>query len=224
MKNFAAMLKPFAMSIALLAIIGIGQGIAQADELTVAGSTAGGFNAQAPGATNTLLGLTFNSSTFNETTSNNFLSLGGDPNPAANINNLGSFTLANTTTTYNGNTFNLRVTFTAPAGITGGNPATFTASLTGSVTSGTPGGTGGVFVDFNNTPMNFTFSNAEASGSFTLMVNDVSINPGRTASITGNIIGSQTAVIPEPTTMLLLGTGLAGVASRVRKRRKSAEN
>ncbi|CAN5350004.1 hypothetical protein BH18ACI2_BH18ACI2_15080 [soil metagenome] len=221
MKNFAAMLKPFAMSIALLAIIGIGQGIARADEITVAGSTAGGFNAQAPGATNTLLGLTFNSSTFNETTVNNFLSLGGNPNPPANMNNLGSFTLANTNATYNGNTFNLRVTFTAPAGITGGNPATFSAILTGSVNAA---GQGGVFVDFNNTTMNFSFSNPNASGSFTLMVNDVSINPGQTASITGNIIGSQTAVIPEPATMLLLGTGLAGVASRVRKRRKSAEN
>jgi len=220
MKNFAAMLKPFAMSIALLAIIGIGQGIARADEITVAGSTAGGFNAQTLGTNNMLMGLTFNSSTFNETTSNNFLALGGDANPAANFNNLGSFTLANTTNVYNGNNFNLRVTFTLPTGISGSNSATFSAMLVGSVTSTS---TGGVFVDFSQTPANFTFSNASGSGSFTLMINDVSINPGRTASITGNITGSQTA-IPEPATMLLLGTGLAGVASRVRKRRKSAEN
>ncbi|MGI8997835.1 MAG: PEP-CTERM sorting domain-containing protein [Pyrinomonadaceae bacterium] len=220
MKNFAAMLKPFAMSIALLAIIGIGQGIARADEITVAGNATGGFNG---GASTTLQGLSFSGSTFNVTTLDNRASLGGDPSPPAptNVNNLGSFTLTSTNANYDGNTFQLLVTFTAPAGITGGNPATFSAMLSGRVNTA---GDGGVFVDFNNTPMNFSFSNAQASGSFSLMVNDLSINPGQTISLSGNIIGSQTAAIPEPATMLLLGTGLAGVASRVRKRRKSAEN
>jgi hypothetical protein len=33
--------------------------------------------------------------------------------------------------------------------------------------------------------------------------------------------GAQTAPIPEPTTMLLLGTGLAGIAAKVRRRRRS---
>ncbi|MDQ3754187.1 MAG: PEP-CTERM sorting domain-containing protein, partial [Acidobacteriota bacterium] len=65
---------------------------------------------------------------------------------------------------------------------------------------------------------------AQASGSFTFQINDLSVNAGQIGAFNANIIGSQTAVIPEPATMLLLGTGLAGVASRVRKRRKSAEN
>ena len=43
-----------------------------------------------------------------------------------------------------------------------------------------------------------------------------------TGSFTNFKIGQGPAAIPEPTTMLLLGTGLAGVAARARRRKKAS--
>jgi hypothetical protein len=44
-----------------------------------------------------------------------------------------------------------------------------------------------------------------------------------TGSFTNFKIGEGTAPVPEPATMLLLGTGLAGVAAKARKMRKNAK-
>jgi len=202
--SFTKILRGVAFGLALLVVAGATHTSARADEVTIGGSTTGGTSVP-------FLGFTGNE--FTGTTALGIGSLSG-------VNSLGQLSLATAPAAeLIGGIFQLNITFTAPTGIAGGQGANYVATVVGSVSPNVD--QGGVNIHFQNPTQTFIFSNAVNTGSFSLTVADLFVQTGRTANLTAGITGQQAPAVPEPATLLLLGSGVTGVAVKLRRRRNA---
>jgi len=180
--------------VAIAGILTLGLATNAAAELVIAGFTNGCFgeNCKPPSALNqapiTFAGsLTYNSSIFIVQTTGGLADV-----------NLGSFSLSSPSPVVQGAHFNLGITFVAPMA-----PDVLLLDL---MAPDPP--SGGVLINFDNTPQHITFGSGPTFGTFDISVNDASIRPFETTFLTGAF--SQTAAVPEPElyAMLLAGLGL----------------
>ena len=123
--------------------------------------------------------------------------------------------------------FSLAVTFSLPLGIAGDPSSILSAVIRGT----SVGGGGPLDVDFDNAWQLLTYWNGSGTGSFEFAVlNDLDVNKNGSGNILGAVRNltfrpdsepvNETATVPEPSTLILLGTCVAGA---IRRRRTASK-
>jgi hypothetical protein len=157
----------------------------------------------------------------------------GPQNTAGGVLNitLGSFTLTDTSDKTLNTPFEAVIRFVLPAGINGGQAATYDAVVTGSVSGNWLYNQGNATINFANGWTTYSFAN----GSFDLMLNDVNLSAGQlfgygsdTENLTAQVRNAYVNAggppppppgqTPEPGTIVLMGSGLMTMAGAVRRK------
>lgn len=186
-------------------------GVVDAQEVRFLGSTTGCFfttGTCTPAGSAALFDLSFSGGSFDAWTTNGTLVVG------STTNNLGTFTLGSVPLNYNtGWNFLLNVAFQLP---TLTNPDAVYNALIGGIVVNDELGT--VHIMFDETPQVFSYNGPDnQAGSFTLTVPEFGVPVGEAVPVAGYI---ETTATPEPATMALVATGLAGLIPAARRRRR----
>ncbi len=212
--------RPTLLLLGALTIFFTGLVSVSAAPVTFTAGTTGQFGAGSsggvvfPGGSALIVGTT----TITFSSKPNELNVNLNPGESSNIT-LGVFnaiSLSANSTSVSGATFTLNIIFSLP-GDTSPKPAVYNATLTGTINSGASGAT----VTWATTTLNFT---SPTAGTFSLTLEPTTPINSPASPDASRIRGVITynAAIPEPLTLVTLGSGLAGLAALARRRQKKA--